>query len=1185
MKSSSHVSHTKLSFCLLACLIALTSLSLFLPDISAAGGQAAKAKAKPAARSAKAKRTTTARARKQTRPTDAAQTDSIKNAFALTASPWEKFEPSSVKTEMPGEDENSREESEEEGKRADEPDKATQYYLEKRLPEGETELPLERYIQAQEEMKLMPLYSTADNRLYSRAELRGGVEQPKLGTWSSLGPGNIGGRTRAILINPQDPNIMYAASVTGGVWKSTNAGQSWTPVSDLIANVGVSSLAFEPGKPNVIYAGTGEGYEIGSSNGVNINGSYRGLGIYKSSDSGATWTRLPTTNTADFYYVNKLAVSTVSPQRVYAATSTGVWRSDDGGATWTRVHNPGTRGGCLDLAIRTDQQSDVVLAACGTLSQASVFRNPDAGGAGAWTSVLSDPGMGRTVIAFAPSNQNVAYALSTAFTGTFTNSLHALFRSTDGGQTWQARTRNTDANKLNRAILSNPPLATAIDCKLSTADSISGQGWYDLAMAIDPADENRVWAGGIDVARTDDGGANWGIAGFAYDYTSGSLIYGRPNQIHPDQHFITFHPQYNGTTNQQMFVGNDGGIWRTDNARAAVGTAPGSACNAATSAVRFTSLNNNYAVTQFYHGAVTPDGKTYFGGAQDNGTSLGTDAGGPNQWRQILLADGGYAAVDFLNPSTFYASSQGGNFRRSTDAGASFVSATLGLTLNSVLFITPLLLDPSDPLRIYVGGDIVNRSDNGMSNWTSAGSLRNVTGVTDTMSAIAVAPTDANQALFGMNSGNIVRTTRALSLNPANPLSTTLDRARQPRAGFVSWLAFDPNDRNIAYATYSTFGGAHVWRSTNAGDTWTSIDGTGTTGIPDIPVHCIVVDPVNTSRLYVGTDLGVFVSLDTGATWAVENTGFSNVVTESLVLNTAGGVTSLYAFTHGRGAFKVATGTNGCNFSLSRTGRSVAAAGSDLTVDVTVAPGGCNWTATSNVPWITVQPGAGGTANGTVGLKVAANTVIGRRTGTVAIAGRSFTVTQDGQPDLDSPTLRIVTPATPTVATTTGAISVAGTAGDNLRVAAVTWRSNRGLSGTATGTTNWTIPSLLLATGRNEITITAADEAGNVSSASVLVVTSTPSAVLATVVGTGCMATAVIGCFVAVADDPLVGTAAGLACFGLAGELAVAESSGPGSFKVGLFDRLYALTPEIVSHRARIAYAAEAPSGDEADVA
>ena len=363
------------------------------------------------------------------------------------------------------------------------------------------------------------------------------------------------------------------------------------------------------------------------------------------------------------------------------------------------------------------------------------------------------------------------------------------------------------------------------------------------------------------MARSDDGGANWGIAGFAYEYIGTALSYGKPNQLHPDQHFLVFHPQYDGTTNQQMFVGNDGGIWRTDNARAAVATGPTGACNSANSAVRFAPLNNNYGVTQFYHGAVSPDGKTYLGGTQDNGTPLGNDTDGPNKWKMVVLADGGYAAVDYNTPTTMYASTQGLGFRRSTDGGATFSPATLGLGLAGGLFIVPLAMDPSDPLRLYTGGTSIWRTDTGMATWTPLGMLGAVPPTSGVMSAVAVSPTDANFVMWGVTDGSIVRTSRALSLNASNLLSSA-DRARQPRTGFVSWVAFDPTDKNIAYATYSTFGGLHIWKTTNAGDSWTSIDGTGTTAFPDIPAHCIIVDPSNTARLYVGTDLGVFVSTE-----------------------------------------------------------------------------------------------------------------------------------------------------------------------------------------------------------------------------------------------------------------------------------------------------------------------------------
>src|SRR5205085_9368454 len=139
-----------------------------------------------------------------------------------------------------------------------------------------------------------------------------------LGTWQSLGPGNVGGRTRALIVDPVTPNTMYAAGVAGGVWKSTNAGASWTPLNDFMANIAVTCLAFEPGNSSVIYAGTGEGFFNGDAT--------RGAGIFKSTDSGATWTRLASTITSDFFFVQDIVVgSGANSQHVYAATRTGVW--------------------------------------------------------------------------------------------------------------------------------------------------------------------------------------------------------------------------------------------------------------------------------------------------------------------------------------------------------------------------------------------------------------------------------------------------------------------------------------------------------------------------------------------------------------------------------------------------------------------------------------------------------------------------------------------------------------------------------------------------------------------------------------------------------------------------------------------------------------------------------------------
>jgi photosystem II stability/assembly factor-like uncharacterized protein len=328
--------------------------------------------------------------------------------------------------------------------REDEPEEAAEFFALKRLPPGATALPVEQYQEAIEQMRQMPRYSTS-NRTFMPPESESIVPDVaiSLGSWSQLGPGNIGGRTRAILIDPVTPTTMYAAGVAGGVWKSTNGGASWSAVSDLIANLAVNSLAMDPANASVIYAGTGEGY-------FDLD-AVRGTGIFKTTNGGTTWTQLANTappTSTNFYFVNKIVVSPNSSQRVYAATRTGIFRSLDGGSTWSQVLNAVAVNGCTDLVIRTDQVADYMFAACATFAQATVYRNTDAGGTGTWTAVLSEANMGRTSLAIAPSQQSTVYALASEYNtsaGTFQYGLHAAFRSTSNGDsgTWTAQVRNT----------------------------------------------------------------------------------------------------------------------------------------------------------------------------------------------------------------------------------------------------------------------------------------------------------------------------------------------------------------------------------------------------------------------------------------------------------------------------------------------------------------------------------------------------------------------------------------------------------------------------------------------------------------------------------------------------------------------------------------------------------------------
>ena len=744
----------------------------------------------------------------------------------------------------------------------DDPGVAQAWFLAKRLPSEKSSASLAgRYLAAREQARRMAQINLA---------------------WQSLGPGNLGGRTRALVFDPVDPRTLYAAGVDGGVWKTVNGGARWTALDDLMPSLAVTALAIDPASRKTLYAGTGEGF-------FNTD-AVRGAGIFKTADGGRHWQQLAATGTPDFYAVNRVAVSSRS-HAVYAATGTGVWRSLDGGKSWRQVLASAAQGGCLDLALKSDRRDDTVFASCGTMQQATVFRGLQAQKAGLWVPVLQEPGMGRTSLAIAPSDPNVIYALAASNLagpgGHYSQGLLAVFRSSTGGAagSWTATVRNTDPSALNTALLSSTHFAFQQECGSSFGDSWSGRGWYDNVIAVDPKDPERVWAGGVDLFRSDDGGHTWGLANYWWEGNGFA---------HADQHALVFHPQYDGTRNQTLMVAGDGGVYRTDNARAAVVHGDAAPCDSTGSAVRWTSLDHGYGVSQFYDGAVFPGGLSYIGGAQDLGTIVGGDAAGPEGWRPVLGRDGGFVAIDSDHPQTVYAESDHLSFVKSTDGGNTFTSAADGIGGGSFPYIAPFALDPLDPQRLWLGGDSLWTTADGAVTWHRASSALGANAL-DLLSAVAVSPHDDRHVLAGTSQGLIVRNDSALTTAPG-----TLWPAAHPRDGFVSSLVFDPQDPMVVYATYATFGGTHVWKSLDGGTAWQGLDGTGASRLPDLPAHSLVVDPRHPQRLYLGTDLGVFASLDGGATWAVANTGFANVVTESLVLEPP----YLFAFTHGRGVWR-----------------------------------------------------------------------------------------------------------------------------------------------------------------------------------------------------------------------------------------------------------------------------------------
>ena len=830
---------------------------------------------------------------------------------------------------------------------------AAEWALSRRIAPGDTELRWDAFDLASAQFARMPgITAAAAGRLEARAT--SGTEG-----WTPLGPGVVGGRTRSLVVNPKDPNILYAAAVTGGVWKSTDAGQHWKVLTDGLANMNVGALALDPVDPNIVYAGGGEQY-----------GSFAGLGIFRSADAGATWTLLPgTARSNDFFYVNRIVVSPVSNQRLYAATRTGLMASRDGGATWSRALTAAYYG-CQDLVIRSDQATDYLFAACSGATSTdtfSVYRNIDAAGAGSWANVYTAKNMGRSAIALAPSKQSTIYVASSGLGSPASArdgvGLAGVFRSAANGDpgSWTTQASGVDSNPFNFLLFSAAGSSTTAYCASGATVTNDGGTWGKL-LAVDPVDSDRVWVGGVDLFRSDDGGLSWGVAS-EWDLSNAQTG-------HADRHTLVFHPGYDGAANQTAWQINDGGIFRTDNARAAVSTGTRAGCRTefqANAKVAWTNLNTDYSVTQFYKGTAYPGGGYYFGGSQDTGINRGTD-GNFNAWTRLGGGDGASVAIDPIEPARILFSSQRLALLRSLNGGATITTATQGITENAANFpfIASLAIDPVEPGNVYLGGATnLWRSTSFAASWTASAAV----GSSGAVSAITVSPLDSNNVLFGTTQGFLFRSSNALE--GAGAWTSV-----RPRTGNVSSIAFDPSTPGLVYAVYSSLKGAnaslaHVYRSTDGGENWAAWEGTGTAAIPDVAAWRLLVNPRSPQLLYLGTDLGLIISQDGGATWGRDD-GLPVVITEDLAFESAS-ANYLFAFTFGRGVFRTPLpgAPVGCVYSVSPKSIAAPAEGGIFAVNVSTATG-CAWSAVpgTNPVRFTLQSPAQGVGSGTAYITV-----------------------------------------------------------------------------------------------------------------------------------------------------------------------------------------------------------------------
>ena len=731
-------------------------------------------------------------------------------------------------------------------------DRLEWFYSQRRYPNGS--IPPGARRNAILEINRMDAAARAQRRV-ARSAVQGSVPfalTTDSANWTMIGPKptdpatqfSTAGRISALVIDPRDSNVVYAGAAEGGIWKTTDGGVNWKPLTDDQVSLATGSMALDPQSPDTIYVGTGEG---------NFNSDgYYGVGILKSTDGGAAWTNIVGPFLRD--YIGAIAVHPTDSEIVLCASRAGgIFRSADGGNTWNA-----TLAGAAGTSIAFDPTNgDSVYAALGTPAgntSNGVYHSTDAGLTwqrltGTGNASLPATGVGRIEIAIAPSSPATIFAqiANTIVTGTSTATLMGVYKTTDAGATW---TRVT-----------------------SSTTSWGAQTWYYNVLRVSPKDPNVIWSGGIAVVRSLDGGNTWNAP---------SLTGPNNNEMHVDFHALAFTPD-----GSKLYIGNDGGMYSTTDVTAA--------------RPNWTNLNATLAITQFYPGMSMDPGTSGAGiaGAQDNGTQAFDGAG---KWQSLTCGDGGFTAMDPSFPSFVLAACQDIQIERSVGLSTTSVwnPAAYGIDqTDPTQFISPLAIDPSNPQTVYFGTYRVWQSRDSGGLWTASPDLTG--GKKGTLKAIAVAPSDSNTVYAGTNNSKVQVTTEALKGSNAS----WTDRSAGLPARTVTRIALDPLDPATAYVTFSGFPSAsdlqgHIYQTTTAGATWTDISG----NLPVIPLNDVVVDPDLPNTLYIATDAGVMITTDGGNSWSSLGNGLPKVVVTALVLNRQARV--LRAGTHGRSVWEIA---------------------------------------------------------------------------------------------------------------------------------------------------------------------------------------------------------------------------------------------------------------------------------------
>lgn len=690
-------------------------------------------------------------------------------------------------------------------------------------------------------------------------------------SFRSVGPASMGGRIVDLEGSPLQPGLLYAASASGGVWRSENYGTTWTPVTDEVPVFSVGDVAIAPSDPNIVWVGAGEHNSQRSA--------HYGDGVYKSTDGGKTWKNM---GLKESLHIGRIGISAKNPNVVYVSVigplykeggMRGVYKTADGGSTWARVlagENPTT--GFIDIAVDPSNPDVVYAAAYDRLRRAWNIRESGPGtaiwkttnGGRTWTKLgggLPSGNLGRIGFAMFPADPKIVYAVIENRNRGTEPSLGGpgdepaleeaqgiagteVYKTTDAGATWK---------KVN-------------ETRLSTS-------YYYAQIRVDPKNSDIVYNLAVPFHRSMDGGKTFSSIG---------------NRIHVDHHSLWIDP----SNTRHMYLGNDGGIYRTFDRG------------------ETWEFVDNIAIGQFYAiGADNAMPYNVFGGLQDNGVWHGpsrtkTANISNREWRAIYGGDGFYTLADPEDPNTIYTSSQFGGFGKVNLATGRSQSARPRSQGQRANWMAPFLISPHNPKTLYWGAQRVFKSVDATASWTqisddlttnNAEKLRgNVPHCTIT--TMSESPRRAGVLWVGTDDGNVWVTE-----NDGKDW-TKVAIPDAPKEYWVSRVYASPHEEGTAFVAYTGFREEdfkpYLFKTTDFGKTWTSAAG----NLPDEQVAVVWQDTQNPLLLIVGTEMGCYVSLDGGVNYSRFMNGLPRATpVQDLMVHEREG--DLVIGTHGRGIF------------------------------------------------------------------------------------------------------------------------------------------------------------------------------------------------------------------------------------------------------------------------------------------